>query len=92
MVDLMFELRERYADRFIILDTPPVQAVDDPAVLARVVEGIVFLTMGGVTDRELVLRAMRSLPEEKIIGMVLNDPHQAVLDAPGLGTSIEDMG
>lgn len=92
MVDLMYELRERYADRFIILDTPPVQAVDDPAVLARVVEGIVFVTMGGVTDRELVLRAMRSLPEEKIIGMVLNDPHQAVLDAPDLGASLEDLG
>ncbi len=92
MVDLMYELRERYADRFIILDTPPVQAVDDPAVLARVVEGIVFVTLGGVTDRELVLRAMRSLPEEKIIGMVLNDPHQSVLDAPDLGASIEDVG
>lgn len=92
MMDLMYELRERYADRYIILDTPPVQAVDDPAVLARVVEGIVFVALGGETDREIALRAMRSLPEEKIIGMVLNDPHQAVLDAPDLGGGIEELG
>lgn len=91
MVDMMHELRERYSDRFIILDTPPVQEVDDPAVLARVVEGIVFVALGGVTDRELVLRAMRSLPEEKIIGMVLNDPQAAVLDAPAPGGVTETI-
>lgn len=91
MVDMMYELRERYRDRFIILDTPPVQEVDDPAVLARVVEGIVFVAMGGVTEREQVLRAMRSLPEEKIIGVVLNDPQGSVLDAPGLAGGVDSL-
>ncbi|WP_449246180.1 hypothetical protein [Desulfarculus baarsii] len=91
MVDMMFELRERYSDRYIILDTPPVQEVDDPAVLARVVEGIVFVALGGVTERDQVLRAMRSLPEEKIVGMVLNDPQAAVLDAPALAGLSETL-
>ncbi|MCB2187409.1 MAG: CpsD/CapB family tyrosine-protein kinase [Deltaproteobacteria bacterium] len=84
MVNMIHELRERYKDRYIILDTPSVQAVDDPAVLARVVEGIIFVVLGGSTDREVVLRAIRSLPEEKIVGLVINDALESVNDAPNL--------
>jgi protein-tyrosine kinase len=43
MAALLEELKARYSDRYIILDTPPVQTVDDPSVLARLVEGIVFV-------------------------------------------------
>ncbi len=81
MSDLLTELRERYKDRYIIMDTPPVQAFDDPAVLARMVEGIIFVVQSGVTDREVVLRGLQSLPEEKVIGIVLNDMKGAVIDA-----------
>ncbi len=81
MAALMEELRSRYRDRYIILDTPPVQMVDDPALLARLVDGIVFVVLSGFTDREVVLRALGGLPEEKIIGIVLNDKLRAVTDA-----------
>ncbi len=87
MAGLLHELRARYRDRYIILDTPPVQAFDDPAVLARLVEGIVFVVRAGATDRELALRALRALPEEKIVGVVLNDVHSAVVDAQAVGGS-----
>ncbi len=92
MASLLSELRERYSDRYILLDTPPVQAQDDPAVLARMVEGIVFVVLGGVTDRELVLRALHSLPEEKIVGVVLNDKKTVVVDAPSLAALQSDGG
>jgi capsular exopolysaccharide synthesis family protein len=87
MAGLMQELRARYRDRYILLDTPPVQAFDDPAVLARLVEGIIFVVRAGSTDRELVLRALRGLPEEKIVGVVLNDVHGAVVDATAVGAA-----
>lgn len=89
MAGLVQELRSRYKDRYIILDTPPVQAFDDPAVLARMVEAIVVVVLGGVTDRELVLRSIRTMPEEKILGLVLNDMKAAVMDAPDLGSLLE---
>jgi capsular exopolysaccharide synthesis family protein len=92
MHGLLKELRSRYEDRYILLDTPPVQAFDDPAVLARMVEGIVVVVLGGVTDRELVLRSIRSLPEEKIVGLVLNDMKTAVMDAPALGSMHDEGG
>jgi protein-tyrosine kinase len=78
---LMEELRTRYQDRYMLLDTPSVQAFDDPAVIARQVEGIVFMVESGTTDREEVMRALSRLPEEKLVGMVLNDKNSTVSDA-----------
>ncbi len=88
MVSLIRELRARYADRYILLDTPPVQAFDDPAVLARLVEGIVVVVMAGVTEREIVRRALGKLPEDKIIGVVLNDRLNSVSDAGRVSTAL----
>lgn len=90
MADLLLELRERYKDRYIILDAPPVQAFDDPAVLARMVEGILFVVQGGVTDREVVLRGLQALPEEKVIGVVLNDMNGSVIDAANISNESSD--
>jgi len=92
MAGLVAELRARYRDRFILLDTPPIQAFDDPQVLARLVEAIVFVVLTGETDRELVLRSLRALPEEKIIGIVLNDADNAVVDATAVGGGSEMEG
>lgn len=89
MAGLITELRARYKDRYILLDTPPVQAFDDPAVLARMVEGIVYVVLCGETDRELALRGLRALPEEKIVGVVMNDMLGAVSDATAVGGSTE---
>lgn len=86
MAALMEELRARYADRYILLDTPPVEAVDDPAVLARMVEGIVFVVLPGSTEREVSLRALSRLPEDKIIGVVMNDKFSAVSDATAVAS------
>lgn len=88
MVSLINELRARYADRYILLDTPPVQAFDDPAVLARLVEGIVVVVMAGVTEREIVRRALGKLPEDKVIGIVLNDRLNSVSDAGRVSTAL----
>ncbi len=81
MSALIMELRARYSDRYIILDTPPVEAFDDPSVLARMVEGIVFVILSGSTDRDVINRALGRLPEDKLIGLVLNDKLAAVSDA-----------
>ncbi len=81
MSALIMELRARYSDRYIILDTPPVEAFDDPSVLARMVEGIVFVVLSGSTDRDVINRALGRLPEDKLIGLVLNDKLAAVSDA-----------
>jgi protein-tyrosine kinase len=91
MAAMLEELKDRYNDRYIILDAPPVQAVDDPSVLARLVEGIIFVVASGTTDREVAMRALSRLPEDRIIGIVMNDKASAVSDAASV-SPVPDIG
>ncbi len=70
---LIHELRNRYKDRMIILDTTPLLATSEPEVLSKLVDGIIVVVRAGVTPRETVKQAIASLEKEKIIGFVLND-------------------
>lgn len=71
--DLLEQLNARY-DK-IILDSPPVGAVADAAVLATLVDGTVLVLKAGVTNREVARRTVRTLNDVKarMFGAVLND-------------------
>jgi exopolysaccharide/PEP-CTERM locus tyrosine autokinase len=73
MEALIRELKERYSDRYIILDSTPILATSEPEVLSKLVDGIIFVVRAGVTPRETVKQAISSLPKDKILGVVLND-------------------
>jgi capsular exopolysaccharide synthesis family protein len=66
------ELSERF-DR-IILDSPPVVAVTDSAIISTLVDGTVFVVRGFVTPRNLAAQGLRSLRDVdgNVIGVVLN--------------------
>jgi protein-tyrosine kinase len=73
MEALVKELKERYSDRYIILDSTPVLATSEPEVLSRLVDGIIVVVRAGVTPRETLKQAISTLDKDKILGMVLND-------------------
>jgi Mrp family chromosome partitioning ATPase len=73
MEALIQELKERYNDRYIILDSTPMLATSEPEVLSKLVDGIVFVVRAGVTPRETIKQAVSTLEKEKILGVVLND-------------------
>jgi len=73
MEALIHELKSRYADRYIILDSTPLLATTEPEVLARLVDGIVIVVRANVTPRETVKQAVASLDPKKILGFVLNN-------------------
>lgn len=60
----------------IILDTPPMLAVADAAVLAPLVDGVVLVVGAGATNRGAVEEALQRLESvgANIVGAVLNDP------------------
>jgi capsular exopolysaccharide synthesis family protein len=66
-------LRESY-DR-IIFDSPPIAAVTDAAILARLVDGVVMVAKGGRTSKEALRRSRKELTGENVnlLGCVLND-------------------
>ncbi len=72
MDQLLKSLRERYD--MIIIDTPPVNAVTDPSVLARFVDGVLLVIHSGVTQRGAAQAAADQLRRihAPIIGVVLN--------------------
>lgn len=73
MESLVEELKSRYSDRYIILDSSPVLATTEPNVLDQLVDGILLVIRAGETPRESVQQAVKLLQTEKIIGVVLND-------------------
>lgn len=73
MKALIHELKSRYDDRYVILDSTPLLSTTEPEVLARWADGIVIVVRAGVTPRETVKQAISSLEKEKILGFVLND-------------------
>jgi len=73
MEALIRELKERYSDRYIILDSTPLLATSEPEVLSRLADGIILVVRAGVTPRETVKQAISPLEKDKILGTVLND-------------------
>ena len=67
---LLSEMREMYD--WIIVDSSPVNLVTDGANLARVCDGVILVTRGGVTKYETAQRAVQELKAAKLLGVVLN--------------------
>jgi polysaccharide biosynthesis transport protein len=72
MVQLMAHLR-RQAD-VVLVDTPPVLAVTDAAVMSTAVDGVVLVVDTAKTKRRELLRARESIEAVggRILGMVVN--------------------
>ncbi len=72
MKNLVGELKSRYEDRYIILDSSPLLATTEPNVLNDMVDGILVVIKSGATPRESVQEALKGLDRKKILGVVLN--------------------
>ncbi|HLL53724.1 MAG TPA: polysaccharide biosynthesis tyrosine autokinase, partial [Myxococcaceae bacterium] len=70
--DLLEAAKEKYD--WVILDSPPINAVTDAVVLATLVDGVVLVVKAGVTPKGLAAQALRSLRDvnAKVFGAVLN--------------------
>jgi capsular exopolysaccharide synthesis family protein len=67
------ELSERF-DR-VVIDSPPVAAVADSAIISTLVDGCVFVVRAFSTTRQLSKQGLRSLTDvdAPVVGVVLND-------------------
>jgi len=64
----------------ILVDTPPLLPVSDPMLLAPRMDGIVLIVKAGVTQREVVGRAVDIIESSrhKILGVVLNNMNNSL--------------
>jgi len=72
MKELVAEMKERYGDRYLIFDMPPLLSGADALTFAQLVDGIVMVVEEGGTPIKEVEKALELIPKEKFLGFVLN--------------------
>ena len=72
MKDLIQEAEARYSDRFIIIDSPPVNMASEAVDLAKLVDTILLVIRCGGSNKTLIEQALEKLDREKIMGVVFN--------------------
>ena len=74
--ELMEEARRQYD--YIVVDTPPLQPVQDCRVIGRWVDGFLLVVTAHRTPRRLVEEALTTLDPGKVLGLVFNGADHSV--------------
>ncbi|MEW6379525.1 MAG: polysaccharide biosynthesis tyrosine autokinase [bacterium] len=73
MFNLIQEVKNRYDNRFIIIDSPPIIPVTDSTIISSLVDHVILVVRASMTQREAVYEAINKLEDKtKILGLVLN--------------------
>ncbi len=72
MISLVQGLCERYTDRIIILDSPPLLATSEASVLTELVGQIVMVVEAEKTTKQEIDEALSLVSEDVSVGLVLN--------------------
>jgi Mrp family chromosome partitioning ATPase len=72
------EMRQRYKDRVVIFDLPPVLQADDALAFSRHVQAALLVVGEGRTQRHELLRTLELLSNLPILGTVLNGSREVV--------------
>jgi protein-tyrosine kinase len=80
MKELVAEMKNRYADRYLIFDTPPVLPFAEARSLATLVDGVLFVVMERLAPQGSVRDALDSLKGCDLLGVVYNAAELAASD------------
>lgn len=72
MLQLVQELAQRYPDRVVLFDSPPLLATSEAAVLAGLMGQVVMVVEADQTKREELKEALMLLDSKQYVGLVLN--------------------
>jgi exopolysaccharide/PEP-CTERM locus tyrosine autokinase len=66
------ELAQRYADRIVIFDAPPLLVTSEAPILTKLAGQVLVVVEAGKTTQQVIGDAVSLLDTNKVIGMVLN--------------------
>ena len=69
---LINDLRERYSDRIVIFDLPPVLVADDVMTVLPRIDCVLLVVGSGVSTQNEIEEAMNRLSRANLVGVVLN--------------------
>lgn len=72
MEELVREMKDRYLNRYILFDFPPLLGVADTLAFMPYVDCVLMVVEAGKTPSADIVQAQSLIPEEKLLGLVLN--------------------
>ena len=78
MRNLIQELKSRYEDRYIIIDSTPIIGTDEPDILTKQVDGVILVVKAGKTPKEIIESTLSALNVDNVLGIVFNGLEYAV--------------
>jgi Mrp family chromosome partitioning ATPase len=75
--EMIKEMRERYKDRVVIFDLPPVLLADDALAFSRQVQAALIVVREGRTQCTDLVRTLDLLRDLTVVGTVLNASHES---------------
>lgn len=72
VASLVSELREKYSDRVVIVDLPPVLASDDVLAILPRIDCVLMVVGNGQATRKEIEEAMNRISRFSLLGVVLN--------------------
>lgn len=70
--ELITELRERYSDRIVLIDLPPVLAADDVMAILPRIDCVLMVVASGQSSEKEIEESMARLGKANLLGVVLN--------------------
>jgi exopolysaccharide/PEP-CTERM locus tyrosine autokinase len=77
MKALVEEVRSRYEDRYVLIDSPPPSIAAETQIMSQYVDGIILVVRAGKTPRANIEETIEYLSKEKLIGVVFNQADQS---------------
>jgi protein-tyrosine kinase len=70
---LVEALRDRYHDRFVILDAPPTSDIADIRILSELADYVLIVARHGRTTNAQIESSLQAMTQRKLLGIVFND-------------------
>lgn len=87
MKALLEEVKNRYDDRYVLIDSPPPTMASETNAIAKHVDGVIVVVKAQKTPRDAVADTIEKLGKEKLIGIVLNQADRSVTKYYGYNKS-----
>ena len=70
--NMVTELRDRYAERIVIFDLPPLLGTDDTMIMLSQVDCVLVVVGNGMVSKADLIESIRYVDSDKLLGTVLN--------------------
>lgn len=79
MHEVMAEIKDRYPDRFVIIDSTPILPFAEAHILATQVDSVLYVARQDYTPFEKLKEGIANLKSHNLLGVVCNDMDEAMI-------------